>query len=167
MRADDEVAFDAFVRASAPALLRTATLLAGDEALGRDLLQSALIKTLIRWRTIDTPTSYVRRTMGTIVIDWSRGRRFREVPLSAISMRADATLDASNPERNLANRDQALRLLATLPPAQRAVLVLRYFDDLTEAATAETLGISVGAVKSATSRGLAALRVTVREEVDQ
>ncbi len=151
--------FDAFVRASTPALLRTATLLSGDVELGRDLLQAALVKTLLRWPSVEHPAAYVRRAMVTTVIDWRRRRRFTEVPLY---------VDRGMPDASgaLVDREVALRLLRSLPPAQRAVLVLRFYEDLSERATADALGISVGAVKSQTSRALAALRLRAVEEVE-
>jgi len=159
--AEDE-AFDAFVRTSSTSLLRTAALLAGDAELGRDLLQAALVQALLRWRSIDAPAAYVRRVMATTVIDWKRRRRYAEVPLPDRDLRA-----APDPMVVVDNRELALRLLRSLPPAQRVVLTLRFFEDLTEAATAEVLGISVGAVKSATSRGLQALRPRANQEVER
>jgi RNA polymerase sigma-70 factor (sigma-E family) len=157
-----DVSFEDFVRARSGSLLRTALLLVGqNRAEAEDLLQVALERAYRHWpRVIRTeePERYVRRILANASADrWRRigSRAERTVPATQ--------QDASIPDRtaDLAERDYLLRALATLPPGQRAVLVLRYFDDLTEAQTARMLGCSVGTVKSQTARGLDKLRVAV------
>jgi RNA polymerase sigma-70 factor (sigma-E family) len=161
---DDERAFSAFLAVSGDGLLRTATLLAGDHQGGQDLLQTVLVKALRHWPRIrdEQPAAYLRRALATTAVDEARRRRWREVhsahlPEPGVRDRT-ATVD---------DRDALLRALRALPPRQRAVVVLRYYADLSEAETARELGISTGTVKSTASKALAALRVSVphREEL--
>ena len=148
--------FEQFVLARGDALLRTAHLLTGDRGHAEDLLQTALERLARSWRRIDgDPEGYVRRTLANLATDrWrQRGRRVREVP--------DGEYDRASPgDPVLAveQRHDLVRALQTLTPRQRAVLVLRYFDDLPEAQVADALGISVGTVKSTGSKALARLR---------
>lgn len=146
--------FDAFVTARSPALLRTAYLLTGDWGLAEDLLQTALARSWLAWRRItSSPEGYVRRTMVTTYTTWWRRKWRQERPSSDVPDRPGrdeiGALDV---------RDEVWRLLSTLAPRQRAVLVLRYYEDMTEAQAADVLGCSVGTVKSQTSRALATLR---------
>jgi RNA polymerase sigma-70 factor (sigma-E family) len=142
--------FTTFVNAATPSLSWTAYLLTGDRETAAELLQEAFVRTYVAWRRIRTgeATAYIRRTLINLNID--RWRKRSATPTEHYD-RAD-THDA---EAVADTRDQLVRMLAALPEQQRRVIVLRYFEDLTEADTAEHLGISVGAVKSATSRGLA------------
>lgn len=157
-RSDGPVAttFDDFVAARSTALWRSAFLLTGDAQKAEDLLQTALVKAWRRWDSIErreAVESYVRKTMVTTYTDWWRRRWNGEAPTEVLP-------DAPGPDEaaRVDVRHDVLAALATLPRGQRAVLVLRYFDDLTEAQTAEALGISAGTVKSQASRALAALR---------
>ncbi len=145
--------FTTFVRAATPTLTRTAYLLTGDRETASDLVQEAFVRTYLAWRRVrpDEATAYTRRILVNLNID--RWRRRTPVP-SEIPDRAASGDD----HLRVDDRDEVVRLLVTLPPQQRRVIVLRYFDDLTEAAVADHLGISVGTVKSACSRGLATLR---------
>jgi RNA polymerase sigma-70 factor (sigma-E family) len=135
-------------------LLCEAVLLAGTREAAEDLFQAALERLLRNWRKIDgDPEGYLRRTLHNLAADgwrrqglWRRKRRLLEAP------------EAVDPVAVLDIRDQLVRLLLRLPPRQRSVLVLRYFEELTEDETAEVLGCSVGTVKSAASRGLTRLR---------
>lgn len=156
-RARDEE-FATFVAAASRRLLRSAYLMTGDLDAAQDLLQTALERTYRRWahlRRHDGPETYVRRVLATAATDeWRRLRRRRLLPLddSAVLARPDAAIDA------IASRDELLACVRTLPAGQRAVLVLRYFDDLTEVETARVLGCSVGTVKSQHARAIARLR---------
>ena len=156
MRARDEAAFEAFVAARSDELLRTAVLLTRDRGHAEDLLQTALVKVYRRWSRIDgeDPYPYVRRVLVTSAASWRRLRSSQEiVALPAVELAGpDATED-------VAERERVADALATLPPRMRAVLVLRYAEDLSEADTAAALGCSVHTVKSQTVRGLARLRV--------
>lgn len=150
--------FDDFVAARSTALWRSAYLLTGDRHKAEDLLQTALVKTWRRWerfdhRTDETAEAYVRRALVTTYTDWWRRRWRGEVPTGELP-------DEQRPDDapHVDVRRDVLTALATLSKGQRAVLVLRYFDDLTEQQTADALGISVGTVKSQASRAIAALR---------
>jgi RNA polymerase sigma-70 factor (sigma-E family) len=158
----DEDAFRAFVASRTTALLRSAYLLVGDHGLAEDLVQTALVKTYLAWSRIRQPEaveSYVRRTMATTAISWWRGRRFRERVVE--TMPEPAVPDAVDPALE---RDSMWSHLRHLPPRQRAVLVLRYYEGLSEAEIADTLGFSRGTVKSHASRGLAALRQRLADD---
>jgi len=142
--------FEEFVVARRDALLRTAYLLTGNHHDAEDLVQSALIKVVPKWKRIqDYPEPYVRQVLARESANRWRGRRWREVTTDVApeSMHHDST-----------DRIALLEDLRRLSPRQRAVLVLRYFDDLTEADTAAALGISVGTVKSHARDALARLR---------
>ena len=137
-------------------LLRTAVLLTGSREAGEDLLQTAVERLLRRWRRFDgDPEGYLRRTLCNLAIDGYRRaglRRQKELLLRAGPRQAqDVTGDVDL-------RDALVRLLLQLPARQRAVLVLRYWEQLTEAETAAILGCSEGTVKSAGSRGLTRMR---------
>ncbi|MEV6693766.1 SigE family RNA polymerase sigma factor [Micromonospora sp. NPDC051196] len=153
---DDEERFREFVLQQWGPLTRTAYLLTGDRGVAEDLVQSALEKTHRRWGRIlrkDAPGVYVRRVMVNTAVSWRRRRRTVEVPL----LDADAVASPDDYHR-AENRHQLLQALRRLPPRMRAVLVLRYFEDLSEADIARVLGCSTGTVKSQASRGLARLR---------
>lgn len=156
MDADAEAAFTDFVAARLPALLRLGHLLTGRPADAEDLVQTALVKTYGAWPRVqrqDAPEAYVRQVMLNTYRSWWRYRLSREVVSESIPERL--TSDPSTDER-----DAMWRALATLPKRQRAVLVLRYYEGLSEAETAAALGCAVGSVKSQASRGLARLRET-------
>ena len=149
--------FEEFVVARRDALLRTAYLLTGDHDDAEDLVQSALIKVVPKWARIqDRPEGYVRQVLARESVNRWRGRRWREVTTDVVpeSMRQVGVADSADG----ADRIALLEDLRRLSPRQRAVLVLRYFDDLTEADTAAALGISVGTVKSHAREALARLR---------
>lgn len=149
--------FRDFVSARSPALLRTAYLLSGgDWALAEDLLQTALTKTYLSWGRIrdqNARESYVRATLATTATSWWRRKWTGERATAVLPETAVA-----DPGSRLDDRDALWRLVLTLPVRQRAVLVLRFYEDLSEAETAHTLGLSPGTVKSHTSRALATLR---------
>lgn len=147
---DETEAFDAFVRARLPDLLRFGRALTGSEHAAADLVQDALERTLMRWSKVTStdPEGYVRRAMVNRSISiWRRLGRER------------LTDDVPQPAYDDAYRDGVLLdALRRLPPRQRAVVALRYYDDLTEAQTAAILGCSVGTVKSQASAAMARLR---------
>lgn len=149
--------FATFMREAGPALLRTAWLLTGDHHRAQELTQAALVKTYVAWPRVrpGEALTYTRRVLVNQRTDTWRSTRKEvttdEVPEAAPGTRRDDTATADN-------RDLVVRLLKHLPEQQRKVVVLRYYTDLSEQATADALGISVGAVKSAASRGLAAVR---------
>jgi RNA polymerase sigma-70 factor, ECF subfamily len=148
--------FREFVAARSGALLRTAYLLAGDWASAEDLLQIALTKTYLAWRRlghIEAVEPYTRKVLVNSATSWWRRRWHGERPTEVLPERAtDDGLDTR------IEHDLLWRQVLTLPPRQRAVLVLRFYEDLSEVDTATLLGVSVGTVKSQCSRALAALR---------
>jgi RNA polymerase sigma-70 factor (sigma-E family) len=150
---EDEAEFDSFVVARSPALLRTAYLLVHDEALAEDLLQTSLTKAWFAWRRIEgDPEAYVRRILVTTSASWWRRKWTREMPTADLPERA-TTVEGHAVWQDLWD---AIR---HLPGRQRAVVVLRYLEDRTEAETARLLGCSVGTVKSQCAKALAKLRL--------
>lgn len=156
--------FAAYMGARQPALLRTAYLLTGDLAGAEDLLQQALAKLYLSWdkvREREALDGYVRRIMVNEHTSlWRRAWKRRERSTDEVpeTGAADAYDDGT--------RDQLWAFVQTLPPRQRAVIVLRYYEDLSEAEIARTLGVSVGTVKSQASRALAALRERAPQTLD-
>lgn len=146
-------AFTAFVEQATPSLLRTAWLLTGEHHVAHDLVQAALVRTYVAWPRVrpETAMAYARRILVNERTD--RWRR-HGAELAVATPPETPAANASTTE----DRDVVVRLLATLPEQQRKVVVLRYYSDLSEQATADALNISVGSVKSAASRGLATLR---------
>ncbi len=152
-----EAEFAEFVASRSAALLRTAYLLTGDHHHAEDLLQVALVEAARRWERLDEPEAYVRRTLYTRNVSRWRRRRFGEVALVDHDLPyAEATAD---PDLRL-TLEQAL---ARLTAKQRTVLVLRYFEDLTEVQTGHALGIGAGTVKSTTRQAFARLRTLAPE----
>jgi RNA polymerase sigma-70 factor (sigma-E family) len=145
---------DALVAERGSALLATAVLLTGSRAAGEDLLQGALERLMRSWgRVREDRERYLRRTMYHLAVDqWRLRRRRSEVALAAEPPGQSDAADA------VALRQALIQALALLPPRQRAVLVLRYWEQLSEAEAADVLGCSVGTVKSTASRGLSRLR---------
>jgi RNA polymerase sigma-70 factor (sigma-E family) len=148
--------FELFVLSRGPSLLRSACLLTGDRHLAEDLVQSALAQCHRSWRRLRDPgnaEAYTRRVMYHLQVSWWRRRRVAE---SLTAQPPDHPRDdsAGTSEAWLTLRPALMKLA----PRQRAVLVLRYFEDRTEAQTAEMLGVTVGTVKSQTAKGLARLR---------
>ncbi len=148
----DHAEFDAFVLACTPRLVRTAYLLVHDRQLAEDLVQTALTKTWFAWGRVEgNPEPYVRKVMVTTAVSWWRRRWTGEVPSERLPERAGAP--AEGPDHDV------WQALGRLPARQRAVVVLRFYEDLSEADTADLLGCSVGTVKSQCARALAKLRV--------
>jgi RNA polymerase sigma-70 factor (sigma-E family) len=150
--------FAEFVGSRSRSLLRTAWLLTGDWGLAEDLVQSALAKSWAKWESIAAGRheAYVRRVMATTFIAWRR--RLWNAEYSTKDLR-----DELSPDDVYARADarvSLVRALQGLPARQRATIVLRFFDDLSETDTALALGCSIGTVKTHASRGLAALRAT-------
>jgi RNA polymerase sigma-70 factor (sigma-E family) len=147
--------FEEFVAARRPALLRTAYLMTGSHEDAEDLVQVALVKAVPHWRKIsDRPEPYVRRILARESVSRWRRRRWREVGTAE-------PLEAGASDVDVAEREDLRRALLSLAPRQRAVVVLRYYEDLTEAQTADALGITVGTVKSQARDALARLRTVV------
>ncbi|MFK0192495.1 SigE family RNA polymerase sigma factor [Kitasatospora sp. NPDC090308] len=158
-RETEDDAYADFVGTAWPRHLRTATLIAGDRHRGEELLQDCLVKLYVRWRRTrtDDPHAYLRRMLVNNHISWWRRRR-REL---LIAEPPDApTGGPTAPEAS----DELYRALRELPPRQRAVVVLRHFEDLSEKDTAAILGCSVGTVKSQHFRAVARLRTALSKD---
>ena len=152
MPGPDQRGFEEFVAARRPALLRVAYLLTGSHADADDLVQSALVKCVPHWKRIaDRPEPYVRQVLARESVSRWRRRRWRELT-------SDVLPDRPAPEADLEQRELLRQALGSLAPRQRAVVVLRYYEDLTEKETASVLGIAVGTVKSQARDALARLR---------
>jgi RNA polymerase sigma-70 factor (sigma-E family) len=153
----DDGGFAQFVEVRYADLLKTAYLLTGSQHEAEDLVQSCLLKAMARWRDIDEPMSYLRRVM--VNHRTSLWRRVRRELLSA----QPPERGTRDPAGALVDRTTLVAELARLPRQMRSVLVLRYWEDLSEADTARALGCSVGTVKSQASRGLARLRALFQD----
>jgi RNA polymerase sigma-70 factor (sigma-E family) len=156
--------FDDYVASRGAALLRLAFMLTGDQHLAEDLTQDVLVRIYGRWSRVagmEQVDAYVRRTLINRHVSWRRRRSSGEVPLAEPSEVAHPAADDGSDAA--ADRDQAWRLLAMLPPRQRAVLVLRYYEDLSDREVADVLGCSAGTVRSQASRALATLRGSLRD----
>ncbi|MEU6669453.1 SigE family RNA polymerase sigma factor [Streptomyces sp. NPDC046727] len=152
--------FASYVRARQPVLLRTARSLTANPCDAEDLLQTALAKTYVAWERIEDQRAldgYVRRALlNTRTSQW-RKRRVDEFACDELP-EPDPVPGDDDPAERQALHDAMWRAVMKLPARQRAMVVLRYYEDLSEAQTAEVLGVSVGTVKSAVSRALGKLR---------
>lgn len=158
--------FAEFVEARSTALQRAAYLMVGDVSLAQDLVQESLTKTYVAWPRLRDPANaeaYTRRVITTTALTWFRRRSWS-------SERTFTTV----PERPGASHDDAVATGATLwaalgelPPRQRIAVVLRYYDDLTEAQTAEAMGTAVGTVKSQVAAALATLRSRLGDDLQE
>lgn len=161
---DKDGDFSAYMSARQPALYRTAYLLAGDHAAAEDLLQNAFAKLYLSWDRIrdhGALDGWVRRVMVNEHNSlWRRAWRRREHATDAIP--ETATVDTYDDGLG----DALWSFVQTLPPKQRSVVVLRYYEQLTEAEVADLLGISVGTVKSQASRALAGLRARAPQSLN-
>lgn len=149
--------FDRLVRARSAALQRTAYLLTGDHHLAEDLVQATLAKTYTRWGRLRDPAAgeaYARRVMVSLATRWWSRRWRGERPTALLPEQVELRDEAGE----VVARELARVLLAGLGPRQRAVVVLRFYEDLSERETAELLGMAVGTVKSTTSAALVRLR---------
>jgi RNA polymerase sigma-70 factor (sigma-E family) len=162
MTSAEQDGFRAFVEGRSPAYLRTAYLLTGDWGHAEDLLQASLAKVYRAWGRVhdrDNLDSYVRRVMvNTCSSWWQRSWRGEHPTASLPETPTEDTYDAVD------QRDRLRRALKALPAKQRAAVVLRHYDDQSEAEVARILSCSVGTVKSQTSRGLARLRELLADE---
>jgi RNA polymerase sigma-70 factor (sigma-E family) len=152
----DKADFVAFVEARSPRLLRTAYLLCRDWTQAEDLLQTALVRAWRAWgRVGEHPDAYVSRVLVNTHLSWRRRLWWRELP-------TDTPPETVVPDDEIGMTDERAVLwaaLGRLPPRQRAVLVLRFFEDLPESVVAEILNCSIGTVKSQSSKALAKLRI--------
>lgn len=160
-RPPSDAEYTQFVHAAWPALYRTAYLLVGEHALAEDLVQTSLAKTYASWRSVrdlSAAPGYARTTLVNTAASWFRRKSWR-------NELATAELPERGYQPEPSDRPAVLDALAQLPPRQRAVVVLRFYEDLSVAEAASALGISEGTVKSQTSDALARLRVLLGESV--
>lgn len=152
----DPQLFAEFVAARSGSLFRTAYLLVGDYGLAQDLVQEALVKTYQNWGRLRDPANaeaYTRRVLVTTLATWRRRRSFHERPDDVLR---DAV--SADPIQKVVDHDAIWRELQALPPRQRAALVLRFYEDLSDAEAADVLGCQVATVRSQVSQGLRRLR---------
>jgi RNA polymerase sigma-70 factor (sigma-E family) len=163
----DRSGFADFALARAAALQRAAYLMVGDTQLAQDLVQEALTTTYVAWPRLRDPRNaeaYCRKAITTTAISWFRRKGWRnERPSEHLPELGHHT---DGPETAVADRDEVWRALQGLPPRQRAALVLRFYEDLTEVQTADAMGCAVGTVKSQVAAGLAKLRERLGDDAE-
>ena len=159
--------FAEFALARAGALHRAAYLMVGETQLAQDLVQEALTKTYVAWPRLRDPRNaeaYCRKAITTTAITWFRRKGWNnERPTEHLPEGASRV---PGPETSVTERDDVWRALLALPPRQRAALVLRFYEDLTESQTAEAMGCAVGTVKSQVSAALTKLRERLGDDVE-
>ena len=161
-RAGYDTEFSEFVASRGRELARTAWLLCGDAHQAEDLVQEALVRTFLKWRTAreGEPLAYARRVLANQKIDrWRKSRRETLSPPEELPERG-----ASGDMSMVGDRDRLVRALRQLPPQRRKIVVLRHLMGLRESEVAADLGVSVGTVKSTASRSLAQLRRILGED---
>ncbi len=150
---DVDARFEDFVVARGPALVRFAHGLSGDRHLAEDLVQEVLAKAASRWSRLDHPEAYLRRSLCRELVSWRRRRSHGERPGDVPDRPGPGDLDHA-----VVERDAVWRMLATLQPRQRAVLVLRYWEGLSDREIAQHLDCSQGTVRSSAARAFTVLR---------
>ncbi|MFC8922886.1 SigE family RNA polymerase sigma factor [Cellulosimicrobium sp. NPDC057127] len=176
-RATSRDEFTAFVREHGATLYRVAYMLCGDQHRAQDLVQQTLERTYRSWGKVrdGSPLAYARKVLVNLRVDtWRRTRREHAVdPHDLVQLTGDPTArgtgarTAPASDAHVADRDRVVRALAELPVKQRRVVVLRFLLDLSEAETAQTLGVPAGTVKSQSARGLDRLRAALGGPVDE
>lgn len=161
----DRAAFAEFVSARSAALHRAAYLMVGDTGLAQDLVQEALTKTYVAWprlRDVNNAEAYTRKAITTTALTWFRRKGWDNERATAV---LPETRHGGHAE-GVTTRATLMDAMARLPPRQRAAIVLRYYDDLTEAQTADAMGCALGTVKSQVSAGLRNLRTLLGDGLD-
>ena len=160
-----EADFRAFVEARWHQLVRMAVLLTGDQGRAEDLAQQTLVIVPRKWRSIEpgNAMAYSRAVLANKSASWWRRRRYHEVLVGSPvdDLPASAQVGSGDHSERVGDRDEILRALATRPPRMRAVIVMRYYSGLSEAETADALGVSPGTLKTQASRGLDRLRTVL------
>lgn len=167
MATRDKAAFAEFVTARSGALHRAAYLMVGDVELAQDLVQEALTKTYVAWprlREAGNAEAYTRKVITNTAISWFRKKSWKGEGATTTGLLPE--LAAAGHAEGVTDRAALMAALAELPPRQRAAIVLRFYDDLTEAQTAAAMDCAVGTVKSQVSAGLSKLRTLLGDAVD-
>lgn len=155
--------FDEFVAARMGALVRYTAVITCDSHLAEDILQDVLVKAQARWSRIartEAPEWYVRRMILNEFLSWRRRWAARQIPLSNAEL--DDTMSGVGDETALVDqRDALLRVIASLPPKQRAAVALRFYEDLPDSEIAELLGCRAVTVRSHISRALSSMRMAL------
>ncbi|GAA0916790.1 SigE family RNA polymerase sigma factor [Virgisporangium aurantiacum] len=154
--------FDEFVAVRLTALVRYAAVLAGDRDLAQDVVQDALVRLHARWSRVEHPEAFVRRMIVREYLSWRR-RLLRRRALAAQLPAAGVVVDHAAAS---VERADLVRRLSLLPPRQRAVVVLRYYEGLSTAEIADLLGCTEGAVRTFHSRAMSALRMSIDRQND-
>lgn len=160
---DPAATLDALVRVHLPGLLRYATILTGDEHTASDLVQEVLLRAHVRWNRIaltERPDLYLRRMVTNEHLSWRRRWHVRTIRPASDDVIAAHAGSSGSREHTLAEQDAMWQRLSELPPRQRTVLVLRYYEDLSDADIAAVLETSPATVRSHAARALATLRRT-------
>jgi RNA polymerase sigma-70 factor (sigma-E family) len=160
------VRFEDFAAARLPALLRYAVLLSGDRELASDLVQEVLTRALLRWRRIsrvDEPYAYVRTMVTNQYLSLRRRKSLPTVPLTYEALDGPRAPRLADPAIEAGERAELWRQLTGLPRQQRAVIVLRYYENLSDPEIADVLGCRPSTVRSNAARALATLRVELTE----
>jgi RNA polymerase sigma-70 factor (sigma-E family) len=161
---DSPAGFSDYVAAQRSSLMRTAYLLTADVGAAEDLTQATLVRVWPRWaKASHGPNvhAYVRKTMLTIFLNWRRRPAIREISGQGLEL-----TDSRNAFEQVDVAQQMIVYLRRLPPRQRAVVVVRYYLDFSEADAADLLGCSTGTVKSQTAKALAKLRVLLEDSAE-
>jgi RNA polymerase sigma-70 factor (sigma-E family) len=163
MTGDLDLDFEAIYQAEVSRLVRLAFLVCGDPRMAEDAVSAAVARVLVRWRAgrIEEPTAYLRRA---VLNELHGGHRRRWGEQRALGRNPARLAVEAGPDDRVVDRDVLWHALSELPISQRVVIVLRLYEDLSEAQTAALLGISAGTVKSRLARALQRLRVLVKEE---
>jgi RNA polymerase sigma-70 factor (sigma-E family) len=157
------VTFDEFVAFRLGALLRYATVVTCDTHLAEDITQDVLVRAQARWdriSAVDAPERYVKRMVLNEFLSWRRRRAARTVPLAGEHLDL-YTAPTADPSTAVDERDAVLRLVAALPPRQRAAVALRFYEDLPDEEIADLIGCRTVTVRSLISRALATLRTSL------
>lgn len=161
-----EVEFDELARTQLPGLVRFAAALTGDTQLAQDLVQDTMVRAYLKWARVsrtDRPDLYLRRMVVNGFLSWRR--RWYQRTVRTVAELTDGIHPSTDDQiGRIADRDHLAMLLAGLGRQQRAAIVLRFYEDLDDAEIAKVLGCAPGTVRSHISRGLATLRVRIRED---
>lgn len=153
--------FEEFAAARLPALLRYAVMLTGDPHLAQDVVQETMVRAQLKWRRVaraDRPELYVKRMVTNQYLGWRRGAWFRRTVLRDEVGDGQAAAPGPDPAEASAERDEMWARLSRLPRRQRAAVVLRFYEGLTDTEIADVLGVAAGTVRAHISRALATLR---------